>query len=872
MPFFYSFYTMDKIKKSTHFLLCFSLLIAILLGAGLGALIAGTVNTINTENYTEFTPALPTKLLDINGELITEFASDEKREMIAITSLPQHMIDALITREDQNFFQHRGFSLKAIFRAVVGKLTHRSLGGGSTLTQQIAGTLYCDRSDISVKRKIVELWWAIQMERRYSKQEILELYLNQVYLGGGTNGVDAASKYYFGHSAETITPAEAALLVIQLSNPSYYNPFEHPNRAQDRQKNVLAQMIELGYLSKEEADDSFEEFWSNFDYTRTSSSAYHLREDKAPWFSEYVLRELNTMMYGTMNVYRDGYTVNTTLHLDHQASADRVMEYYIQYANDNYNASHSGRINDATTTYIPMTELLSLVFNIPNMKTSEQRSESNIKKTYNQQLNPILDVMALVTGQENLKVHVNKVTARNKESNKTAAVEGTMISLENSTGYITSLVGGSTFDDDNQYIRATQATLQPGSGFKPLYYSAAIDSRQFTGATIIYDTPTVFYKNDGSLYIPVNFKNEYLGSMQLWSALANSQNIPSLKILDSIGFDAAIDRACALLGIPDNEREQRSFLPVYPVGLGVCTVQPIQMARAFAIFANAGKEVTPMAIRTVQDRNGNVILEPEREIREEQQAKGNDIQVITPQTAYVMTDLLQNTVKVGTLARGSKWGAQFRYKDKNGKTFTMPMGGKTGTTQNTTDAWAQGFSPYYTSVFWFGFDQKGPTLGNMTGATLSGLAWGEFMHDIHVGLPYKEFYKPAQGIIEVTVCTKSGLLPTDDCVAAGHTKQIAFLEGTEPTTVCEVHQERKNARYRGTALLQDERLASGIKGFNLNLGTLEVDLTSLQLEVALKKRGMTISEYDSESADDSTGTEDSMEQQNPLPLTNWWLD
>jgi len=862
---------MEKIKKSTHILVCLSLLFAVLFGAGLGALVAMTVNTVNTENYTEFTPALPTKLLDINGELITEFASDEKREMIEITSLPQHMIDALVTREDQIFFQHRGFSLKAIFRAVVGKLTGRSLGGGSTLTQQIAGTLYCDRSDISVKRKIFELWYAIQMERRYSKQEIMELYLNQVYLGAGTNGVNAASKYYFGHGAEEITPAEAALLVIQLSNPSYYNPFEHPNRAQDRQKTVLSQMIELGYLTQEEADASYEDFWTNFDYTRTSTSAYHMREDKAPWFSEYVLRELNTMLYGTSDVYRDGYTVNTTLHLDHQASADRVMEYYIQYANDNFNASHSGRINDAATIYTPLTELLSLVFNIPDLKTSEQRTESNIRKTFNEQLNPVLDLMSLVTGQENLKVQVNKVSARNKEKKKSAVVEGTMISLENNTGYITAIVGGSTFDEDNQYIRATQATLQPGSGFKPLYYSAAIDSRQFTGATIVYDTPIVFYKNDGSPYIPVNFKNEYLGSMQVWSALANSQNIPSLKILDAIGFDAAINRACALLGIPDNEREQRSLVPVYPVGLGVCTVQPIQMARAFAIFANEGKEVTPMAIRTVLDRNGNVIREPEKAIREEQQAKGDDIQVITPQTAYVMTDLLQNTVKVGTLARGSGWGGKFRFTDANGKRFTMPMGGKTGTTQNTTDAWAQGFSPYYTSVFWFGFDQKGPTLGNMTGATLSGLAWGDYMHDIHEGLPYKDFSKPQQGIIEATVCVKSGLLPTEDCVSGQ--KSIAFLEGTEPTTICEVCQERKTARYRGTALLSSERLASGIKGFNLNLDTLNVDLDALALKTALKNYGVDTSDLDLGDSEPYDEPEETVtEIVDELPLTNWWLD
>ena len=193
-------------------LLFFALVFGSLLGAGLAA----TRNTINTENFTDFETSLPTRLLDINGELITEFASDERREIIALKNLPQHMIDALLTREDRIFYSHHGFSVKALFRAVVGVLTRNSLGGGSTLSQQIAGTLYCDRQEYSVKRKLKELWWAIQMERRYSKDEILELYLNKIYFGGGTYGVNAASKYYFGHDATEITPAESAILVIQL--------------------------------------------------------------------------------------------------------------------------------------------------------------------------------------------------------------------------------------------------------------------------------------------------------------------------------------------------------------------------------------------------------------------------------------------------------------------------------------------------------------------------------------------------------------------------------------------------------------------------------------------------------------------------------
>ena len=252
---------MEKIRKRTYVLFFLAIPFALIFGAALGALVAQTINTMNTENFTEFNPSLPTKLLDINGELITEFSADEKREMIDIIDIPQHVIDALITREDKIFFEHRGFSLRSIMRAVIGKITGKTLGGGSTLTQQIAGTLYCDRTDISYSRKLKELWWAIQMERRFSKNEILELYLNKVYLGGGTYGINAASKYYFGHDASKLTPAESAILVIQLSNPAYYNPFDYPNRAQERQRDVLNLMVESGYLTAEAADESFEDLF-----------------------------------------------------------------------------------------------------------------------------------------------------------------------------------------------------------------------------------------------------------------------------------------------------------------------------------------------------------------------------------------------------------------------------------------------------------------------------------------------------------------------------------------------------------------------------------------------------------------------------------
>ena len=837
---------MIKVKKSAVVFLSLLFVFACGMGAALGWTLSETQNIKNSEYFTEFDNALPTKLLDINGEIITEFSSDEKREIIAYNDLPQHMVDALITREDRVFFSHNGYNLKAIMRGVVGILTRQSLGGGSTLTQQIAGTLYCDRTDKSVVRKIKELWWAIQMERRYTKNELLELYLNKIYFGGGTYGVNAASKYYFGHTAQEITPAEAAILVIQLSNPAYYNPFDHPNRAMNMQKNVLSSMVAANYITKEEADSSFEDYWATFDYTRTSASAYMVRDDKAPWFSEYVRRELGNMIYGSDDIYSSGFTVNTTLNLQHQAVAQSVMEKYIERANYLYQREHSTRGNLSTSTYIPLTELLSLVFDIPSLKVSEQRAQVVANSTYINKINPVLDVISMMTGTDRLKIDiVNKATTLAKQEAEKTTIEGTMICIEPSTGYIDALVGGSKYDQENQFIRAVQAKVQPGSTFKPLYYSAAIDSRQFTPATQISDTPVVFHTADGKPYIPQNFKGEWMGNVSLYYALIHSMNVPSLKVLDGIGFDAAISRAVALLGISKEELPSRAFVAGYPIGLGVCSVRPIEMARAYAIFANGGKEVTPMAIRTVEDKNGNVILTPELDIRKEQTAKGDKIQVISEQTAFVMTKLLEQTVNGGGTLAGQK--GKFEYKAANGRSYRMPAAGKTGTTQNWADAWTCGFTPYYAAAFWFGFDKPGQSLGlNITGSTLAGYAWGDFMGEINSDLPSKDWNKPLEGVIEATVCSVSGQLLTDAC---GDNKTTQwFLSGTVPTEFCTVHSNTTNSLIAVTRL-EKEMYQSG------QWWATSIDTTPLSYNLDFQKPG-----YDFSKDEDLNNTYNFEEQ------------
>jgi len=758
------------------------------IGIGLGLSLAQTANIKNQENFVEFAPALPTKILDINGTLVTEFASDEKRELVSLSELPRHLIHAVLAREDPDFYNHRGFSIRGISRAVLGELTGKNLGGGSTITQQVAGTLYTNRSERTIKRKIKELWWAFQIERRYTKNEILEIYLNYMPMGPGTYGVETASKYFFGHSASDVDLAESAVLAVLLSGPSRFNPLNNPNEARDRQHYVLERMIQFGYADEVEAEASYNEYWSKFDWTRPSLSAYYSREDKAPWFSEYVRRELEVLMYGTRDYYRDGYVVHTTLDLRHQEKAEELMAAGLERANREY--LRSGRSSgQAERAYRPIVNLLTLAFNLTDIRNAGSgQNEIRSVNRYTKVINPVVDMAALVFNIPDLKEATEHGFEQLKTNTEQNVVEGALISIENETGYITAIVGGSKYDESNQLIRATQGNIQPGSAFKPLYYSAAIDTRQFTASTLIYDVPIVFHNEDGTPYIPLNFRDEWKGPVLLYNALAQSMNVPSLKVLDAIGFDAAIDRAAALLDITDSAQIRRTFPRVYPLGLGIISTSPLRMARAFAVFGNQGREVTPIAIRTVEDRNGRIVFDIERDVRQRHARMGNNVQVVSQQNAYIMTKILEKTVEEGTLRSGSGFGSKFTFQDENGR-FRIPVAGKTGTPQNWSDAWAVGYSPYYTTAVWFGFDRPGNSLGlELTGATLAGPVWGDYMSIIHKGLPRKNFTRPATGIIDVSVCTKSGLLRNAFCNEGEVT--LPFIVGSQPSRLCDYHQKK----------------------------------------------------------------------------------
>jgi len=777
-----------RLAKAARILIIVAIVAAVALGVSTGVAIAATSNARNSENFSSPKLNLPSRIYDIKGRLITEFFSDEKREMVSIKDLPKHLIDAVITREDQSFYTHHGFTFRGIFRAAIGVLTHTNRGGGSTITQQLAGTLLDIRGDISIKRKIVELWNALQLERRYTKEEILEMYLNRMVMGPGVYGVEAASKYFFGHSAKEDSLAESAILAIQLSSPAKYDPYKNPQNASARSREILDQMVRDGYTTKAEADASYRDFWDNFDYTRTTTSAYNRRgeNDKAPWFSEYVRRQLEDLLYGSLDLYNDGLIVNTTLDLDQQEKADYWMAEGIKQVNKTYQAESTQSLGGAERTYIPIVEMLGLGFDLEDLFVSSAKIKGKTFDYYQKKINPTIDAAAILFGLPSLKSMANGGSVKILSGLAKTTVEGALVTIEPDTGHITALVGGSKFDEANQLIRATQSKLMPGSSFKPLYYSAAIDTRKFTEASLIYDEPIVFHNEDGTPYTPLDYKGKWMGPVLMWNALAQSMNVPSLRVLDGIGFDAAIDRAAALLDISDPEEIRRTFPRVYPLGLGVIGITPLKMARAFSIFANQGREVTPISIRSVEDRNGRVILEPEKDIRTQQKKKGAGLQVISQQNAAIMVDMLGKVVKYGTLAGWTNNGTYFTYTDAAGKKYTIPAAGKTGTTQNWADAWTVGFTPYYTTAIWFGFDRPGNSLGTtQSGATVAGFYWANYMKEINKDLPPKNFQRPQTGLVEATVCSVTGLLPTPYCTDG--TTTLLFLEGTQPNKLCDWH-------------------------------------------------------------------------------------
>jgi penicillin-binding protein 1A len=638
-------------------------------------------------------PSLSTKLYANDGTLIKEFYT-ERRTLTPLKELPHCLVDALLATEDRRFYHHWGIDLYGIARALASNITQGKITqGASTITQQLSRTLFLNMEQ-TLSRKIKEALTAVRIERTYSKDEILEMYLNQCYFGKGAHGIQAAAQVFFSKNARDLTLSECALLVGILKAPNRYSPFEHPDLALRRRNLVLNAMVDYGKLSKEENDSL-----KTLPLQLNPSS---FKTGIGPYFSEMV-RQYLIVEYGEESLYSGGLSVYTTLNPEMQKAAEEIVKTQLAIQQKNFESHHT--LDD----WLYTREVIDTVNGAPK-----------VKRVFKE-------------------------------------LQASLVALDNKTGDILALVGGKDFTK-SEFNRAVQALRQPGSGFKPFVWTAALENG-FKPTDIIFDTPVILQAGDGQEWNPQNFDTTYRGPMTLREALRISRNVISVKLVQKITPQEAIKYAHRL-GI-------NSYLAPYPsIALGVSEVNLLELTQAYSVFPNGGIKVEPRFVLKITDRYGN-ILENNNTIKKEE--------VLDPQTAYIMTSLLQTVINEGTGYASRLWG------------FDKPAGGKTGTTDENMDTWFIGFTPQITVGVWVGFNDKTSLGKHGTGAEVALPIWTEFMKSATSGMEVLDFQKP-EGVFLRTICLESGLLATSRCP---HTATDFFTERTEPREYCNLHPSKE---------------------------------------------------------------------------------
>lgn len=607
-------------SRRKPFLLAGTLLLCFLLGMGAGLVLLANFGTFPSfDSVQEYRPSVSSKIYDRYNQMIGEIYI-EKRTLAPYNKIPRHVVNAFVAAEDANFFEHRGVDFTAIARAAIKDLLGGSFAqGGSTITQQTVKNLFLTREK-SISRKLKELILAYRMERKMSKEEILYLYLNQIYLGEGVYGVEAASRSYFGKGVDELGLAEGALLAGLPKAPTRYSPRTHPDLAKGRQRYVLRRMVEAKFLSQAEADTAYA--------AKIVLAPPSTFRSKAAYFLEQV-RMVLAEKYGTESLYRDGLRIYTTIDT-------RLQE-----------AAHD----------------------------------------------------ALIEG----------IRAMEKK-NKYEGLQGAVLSLDPHTGAVLAMVGGTDFVQ-SQFNRALHARRQPGSAFKPIVYAAALS----TGKTLVSmtdDSPIEFDRTEEELWKPKNYDGTFLGSIPLIEALARSRNLATIRLLNDVGVDSAL-RTSKALGITSPIARNLS------IALGSSGVTPLEMCVAYATFANGGLRPAPFFLREVRDAQGNVL---ERTAPTAERA-------IPPDTAYLMVRMMQEVILNGT-------GRAARGLGHN-------LAGKTGTTNENTDAWFIGYSPDLVAGVWIGFDTPRPLGDRQSAAAVALPIWIRFMGQVLPLFPNRNFPIPS---------------------------------------------------------------------------------------------------------------------------------
>ncbi|MBP7230358.1 MAG: PBP1A family penicillin-binding protein [Syntrophaceae bacterium] len=632
----------QKVSKGTRrsrilkILAFFVVLIALAAGAATYAFNELTRDLPGIDALKDYRPSIASRVYDENDELIDEFFLED-RKLVNISDVPKIAQYAFVAAEDSRFYQHQGVDFRSIFRAFFKNVeAGKIVQGGSTITQQVAKLMYLTPERKYI-RKFKEAILSYRIDRYLTKDEILNLYLNQIYLGHGAYGIEAASLGYFGKSAKELTLPEAAMLAGLPKAPTTYSPFQYLDRAKQRQIYVLTRMKEEGFISAEQMTQAIE--------APVKLRPVKPKDKVAAYFVEHVRRYVQEK-YGSDVLYREGLAIYTTINLSAQKAAREAL--------------------------------------LKGLSEMEERDKY-----------------------------------------KKGLIQGALYCMDIKTGAIRALVGGRDFNK-SEFNRAIQSRRQPGSAFKPLIYTAAFD-KGMNPSTQVVDSPLALEdpSQEDGFWRPKNFDGKFLGPITIRTALVQSRNVVTVKILQDIGIDYAISYIINM-GIESPLSRNLS------VALGSSGVTLQELVRAYGVLGNGGKKVQPFFIRKIVDRTGNVFEETRVEAE----------QVIDPRIAFMTTYVMQDVVESGTGRRV--------------KSIGRPVAGKTGTTNDTRDAWFVGFTPSLITGVWIGFDQEKNMGRQEVGGRAAAPVWLYFMEKVLKDKPVESFPVP-EGIVFVKVNAKTGL-------------------------------------------------------------------------------------------------------------------
>lgn len=707
-----------------------------------------------------YQPTTPTKLYDVNGILFAELYR-HKQELLKFEDIPPHVVNAFLSVEDDNFYNHFGIDFKAIVRAaIVNTINLRIVQGGSTLTQQLAKTVLQDRKK-TFARKFIEALLTLQIEQEYAKEEILEIYFNLIYLGHGTTGLSSAASVYFQKDVRDLDIAEAAILARLPKAPVKYSPFKNPDIAMSAHKDVLRLIAKHGHIPESSIEPIHQEFWRRYwpvvvtqSPSRTTVGA---RLNRAPYFTEWVRQNLEKEL-GDELVYTGGLKVYTTLDIEKQEIVEEELRLSLK-EQDKVSFGMSNRyVGGADRSLVGLYNLFGSIFpvGVPHITSLDEKQK--FRQALEGSLSDSLELLTILSPVENEHSAIKEFRKLSAVFSRNLHVEGGFITIDHRNGYITTMAGGSKFTPKNQFNRAMQARRQTGSAFKPFVYAAGINERVVGSGTGLMDAPLTTITEEGEGWSPQDISGDFRGMVPLQRALALSLNIVSVQVLLKAGVDAVIDFSSKVTKVP------KSRFPTGPaLALGVAELTPYEMAQGYAILANRGRNVIPFTIRYVVDQSGNVLLNPEEKIRAElaRQTEDGSIQIIPEGTAYIIKQMLIGVATAGTPSHALR-------SDQFGARYTGESGGKTGSTSSYTNAWYCGFDPHLTSVVYVGFDKSSLSLGKgQTAAALAAPIWGRAYRRFYHGGPYPSFKENPDprpdDVIGGGVCMFNGLSPRPEC-------------------------------------------------------------------------------------------------------------